>query len=302
MLVGNAARRHFLSAAAAGIGFARNNLLRIAVVLYGLRLTVRDINAVGLTGVLIDALMLGSTFALALLLGVRVFRLERTTAILIGAGSAICGAAAVLATEPVVRGKPGQVTMAVATVVLFGTLAIFVYPLLYTLSLHWGLLPQGPQAFGVYAGSTIHEVAQVFAAAHSVSNAAADTAVITKMVRVMMLAPFLLMLSLWTTRRAASVTQDSAAEAGKIHVPWFAFGFIGMVLFNSLALLPQPVVSAAIHLDNLLLAMAMAALGVGTQLSAIRTAGLRPLLLAALLALWLVVGGGLVNHFAMKLA
>ena len=100
-------------------------LLRAGIILYGLRLTFQDIAGVGLHGVLLDALMLASTFGLACLLGTRLFGLDRTTTLLIGAGSSICGAAAVMATEPVVRGRAEQVAVAVSTVVVFGTLGIF---------------------------------------------------------------------------------------------------------------------------------------------------------------------------------
>ena len=291
MLCGNSCYGRLAAPAAAGVQFSRNTLLRAAVVLYGLRPTLHDVAQVGFSGVLIDALTLGSTFALALIVGIKVFRLDRTTVMLIGAGSAICGAAAVMATGPVVRGRAEQVTIAVATVVMFGTLAIFAYPALYSLNQHWALLATDQHAYGLYAGSTIHEVAQVFAAGRSVGAAAADTAVITKMVRVMMLAPFLLALSAWLEFRG-----NGAQARRQITVPWFAFGFIGMVLFNSLALLPPAVVSAASGLDSFLLAMAMAALGFTTQLSTVRKAGVRPLLLAAMLALWLIVGGALINR------
>src|SRR5579884_624732 len=192
ILLGNTVYPYVADRSGAGVGFAKQTVLRAGVILYGLRLTLHDIGQVGVGGVLIDALLLSSTFALALLLGTRFFGLDRATAMLIGAGNAICGAAAVMATEPLLRGKAEQVTVAVSTVVVFGTLAIFVYPALYDLNLHWQLLPAGSKAFGIYAGSTIHEVAQVFAAGRSISSATADTAVITKMVRVMMLAPFLI--------------------------------------------------------------------------------------------------------------
>jgi uncharacterized integral membrane protein (TIGR00698 family) len=271
-----------------GVAFSRQTLLRAGVILYGLRLTLHDIGHVGFTGVAIDAVIVLSTFVLAQLLGTRVLNLDRNTSILIGAGSAICGAAAVMATEPVVRAKPEQVTIAVATVVVFGTVAIFLYPQLYSLNLYWPFLPTGPNAFGIYAGSTIHEVAQVVAAGRSVSLETANTAVITKLVRVMMLAPFLLGLSAWLTR-------GSSGARCRPPVPWFAFGFIGVVLFNSLALLPLRVSGALIDLDTLLLATAMAALGLSTHASAIRTAGIKPLLLGSLLFAWLIVGGAGIN-------
>jgi len=220
---------------------------------------------------------------------------------LIGAGNAICGAAAVMATEPLLRAKAEKVTVAVSTVVVFGTLAIFLYPALYELNQHGQWLPTGTQNFGIYAGSTIHEVAQVFAAARSISADTANTAVITKMVRVMMLAPFLIALSGWLARdesqqQAAAVTDASKAPAGrKLTIPWFAFAFIGMVLFNSLALLPKAAVSTAVDVDTFLLAMAMGSLGLTTHLSAIRRAGMKPMLLGGVLFVWLVGGGALIN-------
>ena len=135
----------------------------------------------------------------------------------------------------------------------------------------------------------------MIAAARSVAADAADLAVITKMVRVMMLAPFLLGLSAWlgTHREPAAGTGEAASRP---MIPWFAIGFIGVVLFNSLELLPRPVVDFAIDVDTALLAMAMGALGLTTQVAAFRRAGLKPLLVAFLLFLWLVAGGAAINR------
>ena len=299
IVLGNTIYPSIAASSGAGVGFSKQTLLRAGVILYGLRLTLHDIGQVGFSGVLIDAVLLSSTFALALILGTRLFGLDRSTALLIGAGNAICGAAAVMATEPLLRAKAEQVTVAISTVVVFGTVAIFLYPALYELNQHWQWLPTGSRAFGIYAGSTIHEVAQVFAAGRSISVETANTAVITKMVRVMMLAPFLIALSAWLARKSAvSSPVDNGAGAGgprRVTIPWFAFAFIGMVVFNSLALLPHAVVGTAIDVDTFLLAMAMGALGLTTHLSAIRRAGIKPLLLGALLFVWLVAGGALIN-------
>ena len=309
IVLGNTLYPSIAARSSAGVMFSKQTLLRAGVILYGLRLTFHDIGEVGVSGVLIDAVLLSSTFALAYLLGTRVFGLDRHTSMLIGAGNAICGAAAVMATEPLLRAKAEKVTVAVSTVVVFGTIAIFVYPALYELNQHWQLLPTGTQTFGIYAGSTIHEVAQVFAAARSISADTANTAVITKMVRVMMLAPFLILLSGWLARDEAQshghaeVAATGAAGAGaasagskrQLTVPWFAFAFIGMVLFNSLALLPHAAVATAIDVDTFLLAMAMGSLGLTTHLSAIRRAGMKPLLLGGVLFVWLVGGGALIN-------
>ncbi len=300
IVLGNTVYPHLADSSGVGVGFAKQTVLRMGVILYGLRLTLHDVAQVGLAGVLIDALLLSSTFALALFLGTRVFGLDRATAMLIGAGNAICGAAAVMATEPLLRGKAEQVTVAVSTVVVFGTVAIFVYPALYDLNLHWHLLPAGAKAFGIYAGSTIHEVAQVFAAGHSISSATADTAVITKMVRVMMLAPFLIAVSGYLARERAQtevLVLGAANSSGsrKLRIPWFAFAFIGMVVFNSLDLLPRSVVGGATAADTFLLAMAMGALGLTTHVSGIRRAGMKPMLLGAVLFVWLIAGGAAIN-------
>ena len=292
IFLGNTVYPRIATTSGAGVAFSKQTLLRAGVILYGLRLTLHDIGQVGTTAVLIDALLLSSTFAIAYFLGTRVFGLDRSTSLLIGAGNAICGAAAVMATEPLVKAKSEQVTVAISTVVVFGTVAIFLYPALYELNLHWQLLPAGSQAFGIYAGSTIHEVAQVFAAGRSISAETANTAVITKMVRVMMLAPFLIALSAWLARDTAT---GATTEKRKLNLPWFAFAFVGVVVLNSVVSLPHAFVATAIDVDTFLLAMAMGALGLTTHVSAIRRAGIKPLLLGGLLFAWLIGGGVLIN-------
>ncbi len=305
MIVGNTVYPRIAERGAPGVTFSKQILLRAGIILFGLRLTFQDIADVGLAGVAIDALVLSSTFALSWWAGTRLFGLDRKTALLIGAGSSICGAAAVMAAEPVVRGRAAQVTVAVSTVVVFGTVSIFLYPALYHLNERYALLPMSPTGFGIYAGSTIHEVAQVLAAGRAVSEDVANTAVITKMVRVMMLAPFLIILSAYLSRNPDGGAPPAADDAGKsrhdavksrrVVIPWFALGFIAVAGFNSLALLPQPLIAQAINIDTFILAMAMAALGATTHVSAVRTAGVKPLALAALLFTWLIFGGVAIN-------
>ena len=294
IVLGNSVYGRLAPACGAGVAFSKQTLLRLGIILYGFRLTFQDIGQVGLAGIAIDALVLASTFGLAMLLGTTVFKLERNCAILIGAGSSICGAAAVMATEPVVKGRSEDVTVAVSTVVVFGTIAIFLYPVLYQLNQGWQVLGATPTAFGVYIGSTVHEVAQVVAAGKSIGQEAANAAVIAKMVRVMMLAPFLVILSAVLARGKAK--GGSHDKANKLAMPWFAFIFIGVVAFNSLGLLPAGTVATITELDTVLLAMAMAALGLTTHMSAIRRAGIKPLLLAGLLFCWLIAGGAAINQ------
>ena len=299
MLIGNSLYPHTATYSDAGVSFSKKTLLRLGIILYGFQLTFQDIAEVGIAGVLIDALVLGSTFILAWFVGTRVLKLDRTSAILIGAGSSICGAAAVMATEPLVRARAEQVTVAVSTVVVFGTLAMFLYPALYGLNQSWQLIPGGAGEFGIYIGATVHEVAQVVAAGRAIGPEAADTAVIAKMVRVMLLAPFLLALSIYLSREKSARKTTRGEAKAKIATPWFAYGFVLVAALNSLALLPSATVAAIAQLDLFLLAMAMAALGLTTHVSAIRRAGLKPLLLAALLFAWLVAGGAGISRLLM---
>jgi uncharacterized integral membrane protein (TIGR00698 family) len=296
MIVGNTFYPRIAGFSAPGVAFSKQILLRAGIIVFGLRLTFQDIGRVGAVGVLIDALVLSSTFALSWWAGTRVFGLNRRTAMLIGAGSSICGAAAVMATEPVVRGRAEEVCVAVSTVVAFGTLAIFIYPALYHLNERAHFVAMTPFAYGIFTGSTVHEVAQVVAAGKAIADTAANTAVITKLVRVMMLAPFLVLLSGYLSRNA----EEGAAPAPpqtqwRSVIRWFALGFIAVAGINSLSLLPHTFVSTAIDVDTLILATAMAALGVSTQASAIRSAGFKPLALAALLFCWLILGGFAIN-------
>lgn len=287
MVVGNTVYPKIWQPCDGGVIFAKQHLLRLGIILYGFRLTFAQIADVGVSGILIDVLTLSSTFFIACFLGQKVFGLDKHTSWLIGAGSSICGAAAVLATEPVVKAEASKVTVAVATVVIFGTIAIFLYSAMYPLLAHWFT----PETYGIYMGSTMHEVAQVVAAGHAVSPDAENAAVIAKMLRVMMLAPFLLFLA----ARVKQLTPAGNGEKSKITIPWFAIMFILVAVFNSFHLLPKAVVDMLVTLDTVLLAMAMAALGVTTHVSALKKAGAKPLLMALMLFVWLIVGGGAIN-------
>lgn len=287
MVIGNTIYPKLWQSCDGGVIFAKQHLLRLGIILYGFRLTFAQIADVGVSGITIDVLTLTSTFFIACYLGQKVFGLDKHTSWLIGAGSSICGAAAILATEPVVKAEASKVTVAVATVVIFGTLAIFLYPAMYPMLAHWFT----PEAYGIYMGSTMHEVAQVVAAGHAISPDAENAAVIAKMLRVMMLAPFLLFMA----ARVKQLAPAGASQKSKITIPWFAIMFIVVTIFNSFHLLPNSVVQMLITLDTILLAMAMAALGVTTHVSALKKAGAKPLMMALVLFIWLIVGGGAIN-------
>ena len=275
-----------------GVHLVKQKFLRLGIILYGFRLTFQQVMDVGISGVITDILMLGSTFLLASFIGIRVLGIERKTVWLIGAGSSICGAAAVLATAPVVKAESSKIAVAIATVVMFGTTGIFLYPWIWH-----HIVPLiaeiSPTQFGIYTGSTMHEVAQVVAAGHTVGPDTENAAVIAKMLRVMMLAPFLLALSVFINRRQAATEEDGATR--RIVFPWFALLFIVVALFNSFHLLPTTLVAHINSIDNVLLAMAMAALGLTTRVSQLMQAGSRPFILGLCLFAWLVIGGGALN-------
>lgn len=301
LLVGNTVMPAVATAVTPGVNYAKQYLLRLGIILYGFKLTFQSIGLVGLGGLLVDATVLLSTFFLTVLLGCRVFKLEKTTAMLIGIGHSICGAAAIMAAEPVLKARAEQVTIAVTTIVLFGTLAIFVYPQLYYLNAHYGWWPHNDVVFGLFTGSTVHEVAQVVAVGDAVSAQATDTAVIAKMVRVMLLAPFLLVLSVWVAKQSNKGAQTMGALVKSIQVPWFAFVFIAVAGFNSFGWLAEDTLAHIAVIDTVVLSMAMAALGLSTDVRAFRRAGFKPLLLAALLFIWLVLGGGFINYIGLRL-
>ncbi len=302
MLYGNTLHKSMPDYYLVGILFSSKTLLRFAIILYGFRLTFQDLFMVGLDSFSIAVFMLFTTFVGGSWLGIKVFKLPRRLAFLTASGSAVCGAAAVLATEPVVKGKNYESSVAVGTVVIFGTVAMFLYPALYGS----GILGFTPEQYGVFVGSTLHEVAHVVAAGQSVSPEASNTAIIVKMIRVIMIAPLLISLGYWLrafpdfTDCDDDPQDENACRGGKYTFrtfPWFAVLFIVCIGFNSLNLLPKDVVNAINTFDIFLLTMAMCALGMETSFEKIRSVGPKPFILAAVLAIWLCVGGYFVTKF-----
>lgn len=290
VLIGNAAPAQ-TDAFADGITFAKKHLLRIGIVLYGFRLTWSSFEAAGASIFLVDAVVVVTTFLLSMWVGVRWLKLDRETSALIGAGNAICGASAILATAPVVGAKPAQASIAISTVAVFGTIALLLYPVLYRANLGLGWLPGGAYGFGVFIGSTVHEVGQVVAISNAVAAAASDSAVVTKMGRVAMLLPFLFAIAWW---RRGGTDADGAPRNWRKSMPLYPLLFAVVVVVNSVAATAgaRPMIA---RLDELALATAMVALGLSTRVTALKEAGPKPLMLAGVLFVWLVVAGGLLN-------
>lgn len=285
MVYANSLRNHLPETWVPGIKFCSKQVLRLGIILYGFRLTFAQVMAVGLPAIAADAVIVVVTLLLGILLG-RMLKMDSDTALLTATGSSICGAAAVLGAEGVVRPEPHKTAVAVSTVVIFGTVSMFLYPVLW----RSGILGLTPNEMAVYTGSTLHEVAHVVGAGNAMGPEIADTATITKMIRVMMLAPVLLVMSFALARRKRGTNAQQGGK-GRITIPWFAFGFLAVIGFNSFDLLPDVVVAGVNDFDTFLLTMAMTALGTETSFQKFKQAGAKPFLLAALLYVWLLAGG-----------
>jgi uncharacterized integral membrane protein (TIGR00698 family) len=264
-----------------GVKFSLRRILRFGIVLLGLQLTLGQVLAVGPAGLVIVVATLSATFGFTLWLGRRL-GVDPKLSQLIAAGTSICGASAVIAANAVTDGSDEDVAYAVACVTVFGSLAMLTYPFLP------GLLHLDPHAFGLWAGTSIHEIAQVIAAAFQDGKPAGDLATITKLARVMLLAPVVILLGLWSAR-ARSRSGAEAATTSAPPIPWFAFGFLAVIGVNSLDLLPAAGKADLIQLTTLLLSVALAAMGLETDIRKLRAEGLRPLLLGA--GAWLFIAG-----------
>jgi uncharacterized integral membrane protein (TIGR00698 family) len=237
-------------------------------------------------------------------LGTKIFGMDKDTSILTASGASVCGAAAVLATEPVLKAEDYKTAVAVSMVVLFGTISMFLYPVLYTTIIEnaTGFLHMTAREFGIYVGGTIHEVAQVVAVPASVPGSPkemADAAVIVKMTRVIMIAPMLIVLGLylaWESKRAGGESDGKM----KLVIPWFAVYFIMVAGFNSLNLIPQNIVDIINEIDTFLLTMAMTALGMGTIFAKFKGLGLAPIYTAGAMFVWLVVGGFAITKLVVE--
>lgn len=284
MLYANSLRNNLPDTWVPGIQFCSKRVLRIGIILYGFRLTFQDVTAVGVPVICVDAIVVTVTILGGMLIG-RMLKMDRELTLLTSVGSGICGAAAVLGAESAIRTQPYKTAVAVSTVVIFGTIAMFVYPVLY----RNGVFDLSPEEMGIFTGATVHEVAHVVGAGNAMGKAVSDPAIIVKMIRVMMLVPVLLVISYAMAR--AAVAGGGTKSGGKVSMPWFAILFLVVIGFNSFNLLPADVVGFINNFDTFLLTMAMTALGAETSIDKFRKAGFKPFLLALILFVWLIGGG-----------
>lgn len=257
-----------------GIAFAVRPLLRAAIVLLGLSVTLGQLFGLGAGALGLAVLVVATTLPFTVWLGNRL-GVDPPLAQLIGAGTAICGASAIVAANQVARGRDEDVTYALAVITLCGTAAMLIYPALAA--------PLGLDAhsYGLWAGASVHEVVQAVGAAAAGGPEAAQSGTVMKLARVFLLAPAVAALGLW-------VGQSGGAKAP---VPWFAFGFLGLVVLGSTGLVPGLVVDASRTIVPLMLATSVAALGLSTDLRALRARGGAPLILGVASTIFIAVLG-----------
>ncbi|WP_071461487.1 YeiH family protein [Bacillus massilinigeriensis] len=250
-----------------GASFASKKLLRLGIILLGMRLNLADIYNAG-WGVFATA-AINLVFALLVVFTLtRWFGVEKKLGILTACGTAICGAAAVIAIAPQIKAKDEETAIAAAIVAILGTIFTLIYTVLYP------FLHLSPEGYGVFAGGTLHEIAHVIAAAAAGGKEAVDLAVIVKLTRVALLVPVAIVIG-WMFRSKEEKGDGKTGISLSI-IPWFILGFLAMSGFNTLGIVSAETAEHIVSLAYLLLGMAMAGLGLNVDFKVFRKWGLRP--------------------------
>ena len=275
MLVRNTLGRP--EAARAGLAFSLRGPLRLGIILLGLQVTLAEILGIGWSGLLILAFALLSTYLFTLWLGGRL-GVAPGLATLIAAGTGVCGASAIVAANTVVRDGDESVAYALATVTLFGTIAMFSYPLI------GAALHMPTEVYGLWSGASVHEVAQVVAAGFARGQAEGEFATVAKLARVLMLAPLVIGMGLWAARQT-----QGGSRTGSPPIPWFVFGFLALVLLGDTGGIDPQLRRYANLATQILLTFALAAVGLETDIRRLIAQGWQPLLLGALATVYIAL-------------
>ena len=274
---------------APGLTKGSKTMLRAGIVLLGLQVSLATIVGLGWRVVLAVVVVVVAGFATAVVAG-RLLGVRPVLALLVGSGFSICGAAAVAAADGVLESDEQDVAVALALVVLFGTLMIPVVPLAAS------AMGVDPHTTGLWAGLSVHEVAQVVAVGGIVGSGALAVAVVAKLARVVLLAPVMVGLAVWRRRQLrAEQGRAGQADGAAAHptagqdavtlpplVPFFVVAFLAMVLVRTWVPLPSVLLEVATVAQTVLLAAAMWALGTGVQWSKLRAVGGAPFALAGI--------------------
>jgi uncharacterized integral membrane protein (TIGR00698 family) len=253
-----------------GLKFAAERLLRLGIVLLGAKLSVQQIAGIGLPAAAIIAVTMVAALTIVLVLS-RLARVDSRLAVLLAVGAAVCGNSAVVATAPVISARTRDVAYAVATVTLFGTMAVFVYPLIG----HTARL--GDAVFGLWAGIAINDTSQVVAASSAYSPGAFEVATVVKLIRNTLMAPLLVVIA-WAWSRRTGSSGDTRAGLRRA-VPLFVLGFLALSALRSVGLIDPGLAAASETAARALILVALSAVGLNVRLEELASVGPRPLLI-----------------------
>lgn len=252
-----------------GVKFCAKKVLRLAIILLGFKLSLAEVGALGLHATLLIVCISTVTLVGAYWLGRRL-GISKNLSLLIASGTSICGASAVIAVDAVSKDEnDADVAFAIGVVTIFGTLFMLIYPLVFKLA------AMSVPVYALWSGLSIHEVAQVVAAGFAVSPEAGAMATVVKLTRVLYIIPVTLFLSVWAAKKAGG----RKFSLKNITVPWFVLMFFGVIVINSLQIIPAKPTAWLVSLDNVLMTGAMAALGLETSVGAMKKVGLKPIYL-----------------------
>ena len=268
-----------------GLRFVSQRVLRLGIILLGARLSLAEIAQIGLPATGLIVVTMAISFAIVLLAS-RVVRVDGRLAVLIAVGSAVCGNTAIVATAPVIGARAREVAYAVATITLFGTLAVFLYPAIGRAI----ALPQ-PQ-FGLWAGVAVHDTSQVIATSSTYGSGALDVATVVKLIRNALMAPLLLVIAaVWAAcAEDAEDAGDLARRGIRRALPLFVLGFLALAALRTLGVIGLDLATTLDLVARTLILVALAAVGMSIHLGELRETSWRPLAIGFAVAL--VVGLG----------
>lgn len=264
-----------------GIAFSSKKLLRFGIILLGMQLNLADIYNAG--AIVFFIAFINLVVALLVVYGLtKVFDVERKLGILMACGTAICGAAAVVAIAPQIKANDKETAVGAAIVALLGTVFTLVYVLLYS------LFSLTSAQYGVFAGGTLHEIAHVVAASAAGGHEAIDMAIIVKLTRVALLVPVAILIGI--LHRGSKKEQKKERLSLSI-IPWFIVGFLAMSAFNSLGIVPQSVAQVMVNFAYILIGMAMAGLGLNIEIATFKILGIKAFIVGFIGSICLSVFG-----------
>lgn len=246
-----------------GIRLCAKKVLRVAIIFLGFKLSFREVLTVGPAALVTITTASMLTMIFTVRAGKRL-NIPFKRALLLGAGVSICGASAVAAVESVIRSDEEDAAFAIGAVTLLGTVFMLLYPVIYT-TMHLSAT-----GYALWAGASIHEVAQVAAAGSAIRDAGYEALASTvKMIRVLFIIPVTLALAFIPWGNPGESGDDPSSRGGRMTIPWFAILFFVMVIINSIGIIPRGLRTSLVSLDNLLMTAAMAGLGLELSLKGI---------------------------------